>query len=112
MTAGSDEMKIEDYAFLSDTQTGALVGKNGSIDWLCFPRFDSGACFSALLGNPEHGRWLITPKGKVTASGRRYRGNPLVLEPELDSADGTIRIIDYMPIRGRAPDIIRIVEGV
>jgi GH15 family glucan-1,4-alpha-glucosidase len=104
-------MKIEDYAFLSDTQTGALVGRNGSIDWLCFPRFDSGACFAALLGDRENGRWLFCPKEEITATRRRYRGDTLVLETEIETASGAIRLIDFMPPRGENPDIVRIVEG-
>jgi GH15 family glucan-1,4-alpha-glucosidase len=105
-------MHIEDYAIIGDTQTIAMVGRTGSIDWLCFPRFDSGACFSALLGTPEHGRWLIAPGGELRASRRRYVDGTLVLETELDSDEGTIRLIDFMPIRGRDPDLVRIVEGV
>src|SRR3954470_24668609 len=105
-------MKIEDYAFLSDTQTCALVGKNGSIDWLCFPRFDSGAVFAALLGTEEHGRWLLAPASEIRAVRRRYRGETLVLETEFDTDEGTVRLIDFMPPRGEAPDVVRIVEGV
>ena len=104
--------KIEDYAFLSDTQTGALVSRDGSVDWLCFPRFDSGACFAALLGNEGNGRWKFAPCAEVTARRRRYRGDTLILETELETAEGTIRLIDFMPPRGKAPDIVRIVEGV
>ena len=105
-------MRIEDYAIVGDTQTLALVGRDGSIDWLCFPRFDSGACFAALLGNPEHGRWRIAPAANVTHVRRRYIEDTLVLETEFTTDEGTVRLIDYMPIRGRAPDIVRIVEGV
>ena len=105
-------MRIEDYAIVGDTQTIAVIGCDGSVDWLCFPRFDSGACFSALLGKPEHGRWKIAPCGDVRAVRRRYRGATMVLETELDTDDGTVRLIDFMPIRGRAPDLVRIVEGV
>src|SRR6185503_9706914 len=105
-------MKIEDYAFLSDTQTCALVSREGSVDWLCFPRFDSGACFAALLGNEKNGRWLFQPNEKVTASRRRYRDDSLILETELETAGGVVRLIDFMPPRGKAPDIIRIVECV
>ncbi len=104
-------MKIEDYAFLSDTQTGALVGRNGSVDWLCFPRFDSGACFAALLGDPANGRWLLAPKEKLTATRRRYTDGTLILETEMETAGGAIRLIDFMPPRGKNPDIVRIVEG-
>jgi len=104
--------RIEDYALLGDTQTAALVGKDGSIDWVCFPRFDSRACFAALLGEPKNGRWLLGPRSGASAVRRRYLPETLVLETEMDCAEGTIRIIDFMPPRGHAPDIIRIVEGV
>jgi GH15 family glucan-1,4-alpha-glucosidase len=104
--------KIEDYAFLSDTQTCALVSRESSVDWLCFPRFDSGACFAALLGDPSNGRWLFTPNEKITATRRRYRGDTLILETEVETAAGAVRLIDFMPPRGKAPDIVRIIEGV
>ena len=103
---------VEDYGLLGDTQSAALVGRDGSIDWLCFPRFDGGAVFAALLGTKEHGRWLLTPSGAVSASRRRYQGDTLILETEMDTADGTVRLIDFMPPRGEAPDVVRIVEGV
>jgi GH15 family glucan-1,4-alpha-glucosidase len=105
-------MKIEDYAFLSDTQTAALVGRDGSIDWLCFPRFDSGSCFAALLGDRKNGRWAFTPKEKITATQRRYSDGTLILETEIETDRGAIRLIDFMPPRGENPDIIRIVEGI
>jgi GH15 family glucan-1,4-alpha-glucosidase len=105
-------MKIEDYAFLSDTQTAALVGRDGSVDWLCFPRFDSGACFAALLGDRKNGHWAFTPKEKITATRRRYSDGTLILETEIETASGAIRLIDFMPPRGENPDIIRIVEGI
>ena len=104
--------KIEDYAFLSDTQTCALVSSAGSVDWLCFPRFDSGACFAALLGDEKNGRWRFQPVEKITATRRRYRGDTLILETEIETEGGVARLIDFMPPRGRAPDIVRIVEGV
>jgi len=104
-------MKIEDYAFLSDTQTGALVGRDGSVDWLCFPRFDSGACFAALLGDRKNGRWLFAPNEEVTATRRRYSDGTLILETEIETASGAVRLIDFMPPRGENPDIIRIIEG-
>jgi GH15 family glucan-1,4-alpha-glucosidase len=103
---------IEDYALLGDTQTAALVGRDGSIDWLCFPRFDSGAVFAALLGTPEHGRWLVAPTGPVISTARRYQGDTLILETEFTTADGTVRVVDFMPPRGQAPDLVRIVEGI
>ncbi len=104
--------RIEDYGLIGDLQTAALVSHHGSIDWLCFPRFDSGACFAALLGTEKNGRWSLRPAGEITGSARRYRGDSLVLETELECADGVIRLIDFMPVRGEAPDVIRIVEGV
>ena len=105
-------MKIEDYGFLSDTQTAALVGRNGSVDWLCFPRFDSAACFAALLGEPKNGRWLIAPADESAEVTRRYRGHTLILETTFETKDGAVRLIDFMPPRGTNPDIVRIVEGV
>lgn len=105
-------LPIEDYAVIGDTQSAALVGRDGSIDWLCLPRFDSSAIFSALLGRPEHGRWLLGPAGEVHAVRRRYRGDTLLLETEFDTEDGTVRLVDFMPPRGEAADVVRIVEGV
>src|SRR4051794_10422499 len=105
-------LRIEDYAVIGDTQSAALVGKDGSVDWLCFPRFDSGAMFASLLGTEEHGRWLVAPAADVRAVRRRYRGDSLVLETEFDTDDGSMRLIDFMPPRGEAPDLVRIVEGV
>ncbi len=104
--------KIEDYAFLSDTQTCALVSRSGCIDWLCFPRFDSGACFAALLGDEKNGRWSFQPTEAVIDTRRRYRGDTLILETEIETEFGVVRLIDFMPPRGTAPDIVRIVEGV
>ncbi len=103
--------RIEDYAFLSDTQTGALISREGCVDWLCFPRFDSGACFAALLGKGENGRWRFFPNEKIEKVTRRYRGNTLILETEIETASGAVRLIDFMPPRGENPDLIRIVEG-
>ncbi|MBA2469328.1 MAG: glycoside hydrolase family 15 protein, partial [Chloroflexia bacterium] len=106
--------RIGDYAFLGDLQTGVLVSREGSIDWCCFPRFDSGACFAALLGEPDHGRWLVAPVpvAENYRSSRRYRPDSLILETVHETADGSVRVIDFMPPRGTAPDIVRIVEGV
>jgi GH15 family glucan-1,4-alpha-glucosidase len=107
-------MRIEDYALIGNTQTAALVGRDGSVDWLCMPRFDSGACFAALLGTPENGRWLITPDAEVVAVRRQYRGDTLVLETEFELAGGArVALIDFMPIceRDGRIDLIRIVEG-
>jgi len=103
--------KIEDYALLGDLQTAALVSRTGSIDWCCFPRFDSDACFAALLGGPEHGRWLLAPSGDLLRTERRYRHDTLILESVHETAEGRVRVIDFMPPRGDAPDIVRIVEG-
>src|SRR5436189_1356778 len=88
--------RIEDYALIGDCHTAALVGKDGSIDWLCLPRFDSGACFAALLGTPEHGRWLLAPAGEVKSVRRRYRDQTLILETEFETADGVVAVIDFM----------------
>lgn len=104
--------RIEDYALLSDLQSAALVHRGGSIDWACFPRFDSGACFAALLGTAENGRWLLAPAGEIERTERRYIPGTLILETIHHTADGSVRIIDFMPPRGRDPDIVRIVEGI
>jgi GH15 family glucan-1,4-alpha-glucosidase len=103
--------RIEDYALLGDLQTAALVHCSGSIDWTCFPRFDSGACFASLLGTPENGRWLLAPITKSRSTERCYRNGSLILETTHECADGRVRVIDFMPPRGEAPDIVRIVEG-
>jgi GH15 family glucan-1,4-alpha-glucosidase len=104
-------LPIEQYALIGDCHTAALVGSNGSIDWLCFPRFDSGACFAALLGGPEHGYWSLTPSDKVQSVARRYRDGSMILESEVQTAQGRVRIIDWMPISDRRWDLVRIVEG-
>jgi GH15 family glucan-1,4-alpha-glucosidase len=104
--------RIEDYALIGDLQTAALVGRHGSIDWLCFPRFDSDACFAALLGTKEHGRWLLAPVEEAGSVQRRYDGETLILETDWETKSGAVRIIDFMPPRGRDPDVVRIVEGV
>jgi len=103
--------RIEDYALVGDLQTAALIGRTGSVDWLCFPRFDSGSCFAALLGSSDHGRWLIAPSEGGPARERRYRGDSLILESEWHTSTGRVRVIDFMPPRERQPDIVRIVEG-
>jgi GH15 family glucan-1,4-alpha-glucosidase len=103
--------KIEDYAVIGDCETAALVGRDGSIDWLCWPRFDSDACFAALLGKPEHGRWLIAPARGGAHASRRYRGDTLILETDFECEEGTVTLIDFMPIRGQASDVVRIVVG-
>jgi GH15 family glucan-1,4-alpha-glucosidase len=105
-------MRIEDYGLIGDLQTAALVGSNGSVDWLCLPRFDSASCFSALLGNERHGRWLIAPAGEIRDTSRRYRPGTLVLETDFETVEGAVRVIDFMPRRRRgAPQLVRIVEG-
>src|SRR5689334_17183280 len=104
-------LSIEQYAMIGDTQTAALVGDDGSIDWLCAPRFDSGACFAALLGDENHGRWQIGPAAGGRATRRRYRENTLVLETEFDTVDGSVKVIDFMPIRDESVSVIRMVEG-
>ena len=106
-----EHTKIEDYGFIGDTQTGALVSRDGCVDWLCFPRFDSPACFASLLGGKENGHWLFFSDDEVTAVRRRYRGETLILETELETKNGAVRLIDFMPPRGENPDIIRIIEG-
>src|SRR3954451_23778040 len=102
---------IEDYAMIGDLQAAALVSRQGSIDWCCFPRFDSGACFAALLGTPDHGRWLLAPTTKTRRRERRYRTETLILGAIYETEEGPVRAIDFMPPRGRRPDIVRIVEG-
>ena len=103
--------RIEDYALLGDLQTAALIDRTGSIDWCCFPRFDSGACFAALLGGPENGRWSLAPTSEIGRQERRYRHDTLILESLFETAEGRIRAIDFMPPRVVAPDIVRIGEG-
>ena len=103
---------IEDYGLVGDLQTAALVSRHGCVDWLCFPRFDSGALFAALLGNAENGQWTLRPRGEFRSPGRRYRGETLVLETELETEDGAVRLIDFMPPRETKPDLVRIVEGI
>src|SRR5438045_9786790 len=100
-------MKIEDYGFLSDTQTGALVGPNASVDWLCVPRFDSAACFAALLGERKNGRWLISPADQSAEVTRKYRGETLILDTTFETKDGEVRLIDCMPPRGTNRGTIR-----
>jgi len=103
--------RIEDYALIGDCHTAALVAKDGSIDWLCLPRFDSGACFAALLGTPDNGRWQIAPTSDVRKVTRRYREGTLVLETDFETDEGAATIVDCMPPRTEAPDLVRIVVG-
>ncbi|MBA2497249.1 MAG: glycoside hydrolase family 15 protein [Acidimicrobiia bacterium] len=104
-------LPIEDYAFLSDTASAALVGKDGSIDWLAFPRFDSPASFAALLGTPDNGRWLLAPAGGVRSVSRRYRDGTLVLETVFTTDEGEVAVIDCMPPRDDQLDVVRLVQG-
>lgn len=105
-------LRIEDYALIGDMQSCALVGRDGSFDWLCLPRFDSAAVFGALLGDEDNGRWQLAPASGGFATRRRYRPDTLILETEWDTPDGTVRVVDFMPNRDVTPDVVRIVEGV
>ena len=104
--------RIEDYGLIGDCETAALVGRDGSIDWLCWPAFNSDACFAALLGTHKHGRWLIAPAEEITNTSRRYRGDTLILETRFETANGVVELIDFMPPRGNASDVVRLVRGV
>lgn len=104
--------RIEDYGLIGDCETAALVGRDGSMDWLCWPAFDSDACFAALLGTHKHGRWLIAPAEEITKTSRRYRDNTLILETRFETVDGVVDLIDFMPPRGNASDVVRLVRGV
>ncbi|MFF7201201.1 glycoside hydrolase family 15 protein [Streptomyces sp. NPDC008141] len=105
-------LRIEDYALIGDLQTAALVGTDGSIDWLCLPRFDSAACFAAILGDKDNGHWRIAPEGAGTCTRRGYVGDSLVLETLWETRTGTVKVIDFMPQRDATPDVMRIVECV
>jgi GH15 family glucan-1,4-alpha-glucosidase len=103
---------LEDYGLIGDSESAALVARNGSVDWLCLPRFDSASCFAALLGDERHGRWLLAPSGEVRSSSRRYRPGTLVLETDFETDEGAVRVIDFMPRRAQGPPrLMRIVEG-
>jgi GH15 family glucan-1,4-alpha-glucosidase len=104
--------RIEDYGLLGDCETAALVGRDGSIDWLCWPAFDSDACFAAILGTRKNGRWLIAPADEVVRTSRRYWDNTLILETQFETRDGVVAIIDFMPPRGEASDVVRLVRGI
>src|SRR5437016_2394884 len=106
-------MRIEDYAMIGDCRTAALVARDGSIDWLCVPRFDGGACFAALLGTPEHGRWKVAPAEgvEVRQVRRRYRPGSLVLETEFTTGSGAVRLTDLMAVTSPTPTVVRLVEG-
>jgi GH15 family glucan-1,4-alpha-glucosidase len=103
--------RIEDYALIGDTHTAALVAANGSIDWLCVPRFDSGACFAALIGDERHGRWRLAPAGSVRRAERRYRDETLVLETDFETPTGAVRVVDFMPLRMQHCHVVRVVQG-
>jgi GH15 family glucan-1,4-alpha-glucosidase len=107
----SKNSPIEDYALIGDCETAALVSRDGSIDWLCLPRFDSDACFAALLGTKEHGRFRIAPQDEVRRCSRRYRPDTLILETRFETDEGEVTLVDFMPVRGRNPDCVRIVIG-
>ena len=109
---------IEDYGIIGDCETVALVGRNGSIDWLCLPRFDSDACFAALLGTRQNGRWLLAPTSDIKNSSRRYRDHTLILETRFETTEGAVTVTDFMrPRSGHSlsssgdADVIRIVHG-
>jgi GH15 family glucan-1,4-alpha-glucosidase len=104
--------RIEDYGLLGDCETAALVGRDGSIDWLCWPAFDSDACFAAILGTRKNGRWLIAPADEVVRTSRRYWDNTLILETQFETRDGVVAVIDFMPPRGEASDVVRLVRGI
>ena len=104
--------RIEDYGLIGDCETAALVGLDGSIDWLCWPAFDSDACFAGLLGTRKHGRWLIAPAEEIKKTSRRYWGDTLILETRFETANGVVALIDFMPPRGNASDVVRLVRGV
>jgi GH15 family glucan-1,4-alpha-glucosidase len=104
-------LSLEDYALIGDCETAALVGASGSIDWLCFPSFDSAACFAALLGTPENGRWLLAPVGEFGRPRRWYHPDTLILETEFTTPGGVASVIDFMPVRSGMPDLVRIVVG-
>src|SRR5688572_27554572 len=104
-------LPIESYALIGDCETAALVGNDGSIDWLCWPRFDSGACFAALLGDRDHGRWIIGPAGGLLATRRQYRDGTMILETEFETPEGRATLIDFMPLRGTCSDLVRMVVG-
>jgi GH15 family glucan-1,4-alpha-glucosidase len=103
--------RIEDYGLIGDCRSAALVGRDGSIDWLCWPRFDSEACFAALLGTPDHGRWLVAPQGGIQKTSRHYLGNSLVLETRFETEDGAVRLLDFMPMGSAASTIVRLAVG-
>src|SRR5258708_38026663 len=108
---GALPLAIEDYALIGDCTTAALVGRNGSIDWLCWPRFDSSACFAALLGTSDHGRWRIHPADPTPHVSRAYRDGTMVLETVFSTKEGRIAVIDFMPPGHGNSSVVRLVEG-
>jgi GH15 family glucan-1,4-alpha-glucosidase len=109
----TEQRRIEDYAVVGDCKTAALIALNGSVDWLCWPRFDSGACFAALLGGPEHGRWLIAPRDETTIwVTRRYLDSSPILVTTFESESGAVELVDFMPPGGEGTNLVRIVRGV
>ena len=103
--------RIEDYALIGDCETAALVARNGSLDWLCWPRFDSDACFAALLGTDDHGHWQIAPRDGQARISRRYRPGTLVLETRFECAEGAVTVVDFMPVRAIHSSVVRLVVG-
>ena len=106
------QRQIENYALIGNCETAALVGRDGFIDWLCWPRFDSGACFAALLGRPEHGRWLIASRDSGARVRRRYLDGSLILVTTFETADGAVELIDFLPPRDDGADLVRLIRGV
>jgi GH15 family glucan-1,4-alpha-glucosidase len=104
-------LPLEDYAIVGDTHTAAVIGANGNVDWLCLPRFDSASCFAALLATDGHGFWSMAPEAEVTRTSRRYRGPTLLLETDMHTAEGSVRLVDFMPIRSEHPRLVRVIEG-
>jgi len=111
LNKASRTARIEDYALIGDLETAALVGKDGSVDWLCWPRFDSAACFAALLGDAENGRWLLAPSIPVRRTRRHYRKDTLILETEFETSEGSVTVTDFMPPREKHSDLVRLVHG-
>ena len=103
--------RIEDYALIGDCETAALVSREGSIDWLCWPRFDSGACFASLIGRPENGFWRLAPIDPNARTSRRYRGNTLILETTFETDQGAVLVTDFMPVHDERSNLVRIVTG-
>src|SRR6266700_2536657 len=103
--------RIEDYALIGDCEAAALVARNGSLDWLCWPRFDSDACFAALLGSEDHGHWLIAPRDRAAGGTRRYRPNTLILETRFECSEGAVTLVDFMPLQATRSSVVRLVVG-